>query len=267
MSTFGATNPGPGESTSSSITILLVQGSFQIPEVYGKLVDSLEAQGFPTIHPRLPSCSNVDDLDFPKRSLIDDALVIRSELVRLVEYMNKTVVVVMHSYGGLVGSEAVPEELSYSKRRAQGLTGGVIHLFFFTAFMLNEGQSVLSAFGESPNNDVKPDGRFTIRNGAQTLYNDLSPSEAAEWEQKLIPQAYNVQTTQITRAAWRYIPSTYLICESDQAAPPQYQEMFANNAKAHIERCSAGHSPQLSQVDMLVRKIEDAAHRAVSLAT
>lgn len=168
MSTFGATNPGPGESTSSSITILLVQGSFQIPEVYGKLVDSLEAQGFPTIHPRLPSCSNVDDLDFPKRSLIDDALVIRSELVRLVEYMNKTVVVVMHSYGGLVGSEAVPEELSYSKRRAQGLTGGVIHLFFFTAFMLNEGQSVLSAFGESPNNDVKV-SNLLLRSLASTM--------------------------------------------------------------------------------------------------
>ena len=62
--------------------------------------------------------------------------------------------VVMHSYGGLVGSEAAAEELSYAKRQAQGLPGGVIHLFLYSAFLLNEGQSVLSAFGESPNNDV-----------------------------------------------------------------------------------------------------------------
>ena len=64
-----------------------------------------------------------------------------------------------------------------------------------------------------------------------------------------------MQTTKLTRAAWRYIPSTYLVCENDQACPPQYQEMFAANAKAQVERCSAGHSPMLSQTDMLVGKI------------
>jgi len=61
----------------------------------------------------------------------------------------------MHSYGGLVGSEATIEELSYINRQARGPPGGVIHLFFYAAFLLQEGQSVLSAFGESPNNDVK----------------------------------------------------------------------------------------------------------------
>ena len=61
----------------------------------------------------------------------------------------------MHSYGGLVGGEATTEELSYAKRQAEGLPGGVIHFFLYSAFLLEEGQSVLSAFGESPNNDVK----------------------------------------------------------------------------------------------------------------
>lgn len=77
-------------------------------------------------------------------------------------------------------------------------------------------------------------------------------------------QSYKVQTTKLTRASWRYIPSTYLICEGDQAAPPQYQEMFAANANSRVERCSAGHSPHLSQVDMLVQKIEGAAQRVIS---
>ena len=136
-------------------TIVLIQGSFQISKVYCKLKRGLVAHGYRTIHPELPSCSNTDSEDFPLVSLIDDALAIRTVLTGQVEYEEKLVVVVMHSYGGLVGSEATTEELSYAKRRAQGLPGGVIHLFLYSAFLLNEGQSVLSAFGESANNDVK----------------------------------------------------------------------------------------------------------------
>lgn len=113
------------------------------------------AKGYPTIHPELPTCSNTDSINFLQLSLVDDALAIRTELTRQVEYEGKTVVLVMHSYGGLVGSEATTEELSYTKRQAQGLPGGVTHLFYYSAFLLNEGQSVLSAWGESPNNDVK----------------------------------------------------------------------------------------------------------------
>jgi hypothetical protein len=61
----------------------------------------------------------------------------------------------MHSYGGLVGSEAIPEALSYLNRQSRNLRGGVIHLFMFSAFLLEEGKSVLDAFGVSPNDDIK----------------------------------------------------------------------------------------------------------------
>ena len=136
-------------------TIILVQGSFQLPLVYESLVKGLISSGYPTTIPQLPSCSNTDSPQFANVSLVDDALAVRHELTRQIEYNGKTVMVVMHSYGGLVGSEAIPKEFSYSARQAQGLPGGVIHLFYFTAFVLGEGQSVLGAFGESPNNDVK----------------------------------------------------------------------------------------------------------------
>lgn len=263
-------------------TILLVQGSFHIPQVYEKLVKGLRDQGYPTIHPRLPSCSDVEKSDFPQVSLVDDVLAIRSELIRQVEYEEKDVVVVMHSYGGLVGSEAVTEELSYAKRQSQGLVGGVTHLFYYAAFLLDKGQSVLSAFGENPNNDVRvsmldtcfgkptlrdlqPDGRFCILRGEQTLYNDLPSSEASLWASRLIPQSYQVQTVKLKRtAAWHYIPSTYLICENDQAAPPAFQETFAASAKAQIERCDSGHSPHLSQPQMLIQKICEASQRAAA---
>ncbi len=143
-------------------TVVLVQGSFQTPLVYQNLVQGLTAQGYPTLHPELPTCSNTESANFPQLSLVDDALAIRTELIRLIEYEGKTVVVVMHSYGGIVGSEATTENLSYAKRQAQGLPGGVIHFFLYSAFLLDEGQSVLGAFGESPNNDVRVSKRPSI---------------------------------------------------------------------------------------------------------
>ncbi|KAJ9363292.1 catalytic protein [Paecilomyces variotii] len=245
-------------SSSSSVTnkptLLLVQGSFQLPLVYETLIKGLEAEGYPTVHPQLPSC-NPGDADFPTRTLADDSRAVTEALQSLIEKDGKYVVVIMHSYGGLVGSDAVPKELSYESRKQAGAPGGVIHLFYFAAFVLSPGQSVLKAFGESPNNDVRDDGTFTIKNGAEILYNDLPAEEAALWESRLIPQSYKVQETPLSRAAYEYIPSTYLICENDKAAPTNFQEIFARAANAEIDRCNAGHSPMLSQPAMLVKKI------------
>jgi len=70
------------------------------------------AQGYPTVHPQLPSCSETESSDFSKVSLADDASAIRTELTCLVEDEGKIVVVVMHSYSGQVGSEAVTAELT-----------------------------------------------------------------------------------------------------------------------------------------------------------
>lgn len=112
MATTNSTESATAAQTPNLPTIILVQGSFQIRQV----------------------CSNIDSTNFPRLSLVDDALAIRTELTRQIEYEGKTVVVVMHSYGGLVGSEAITEDLSYAKRQAQGLPGGVIHLFLYLPF-------------------------------------------------------------------------------------------------------------------------------------
>ena len=61
----------------------------------------------------------------------------------------------MHSYGGLVGSQAISKEWVYSRRQAMELPGGVIHLFMIPALILDSGESLLSEFGESPYCDVK----------------------------------------------------------------------------------------------------------------
>ena len=143
-------------------TLVIVQGAFQDPSVYEGLEKLLSSQGFPIVHPPLLSCSNVESPKFPSITLIDDALAIRMELARLVEYEGKTVVVIMHSYGGLAGSEAIPNHFSYSTRQASDSPGGVIHLFYIAAFLLYEGQSMMEAFGKPTNNDFKVKGSANL---------------------------------------------------------------------------------------------------------
>jgi pimeloyl-ACP methyl ester carboxylesterase len=250
-------------SSSSQPTVLLVQGSFQLPAVYAKLVAALETRGHPVVSPKLPSLADgSSNADFVSKTLADDAVAVAAELNRLIETEQKDVVVLMHSYGGLVGSEAIPETLTRTSRKSRGLTGGVLRLVFVAAFMLAEGQSVLGAFGESPNNDLGPDGRFSLKDGAKLLYQDLPDAEAQDWEAKLVSQSYAVQKTELTRAAWRYVSSTYVITENDQVFPPQFQEMMAKNANSEVLKINSGHTPMLSKTEELVDLIEKAIEKA-----
>ncbi|KAI1172931.1 hypothetical protein F4777DRAFT_559971 [Nemania sp. FL0916] len=183
-------------------TIILVQGSFQLPEVYNKLATALRTKHYHVIHPRLPTLTGQSEPDFASKDLRTDASTVQDVLKYLIAKEEKQVVILMHSYGGLVSIEAMPEELSWNKRASLGLTGGVIHLFYFAAFIISRGQSVLTAFGESPNNNVKPGGHFSMRNAAKLIYSDLPTDEAEYWQSMIIDQSYAVQTTEITQVAY-----------------------------------------------------------------
>lgn len=196
--------------TSPKPSILLVQGSFQLPEAYEKPAFALRSRGFTVVQPRLPSLSDQDSPDFAKRGLIDDSHVVEAEAKHLVVDEGKNVMVAMHSYGGLVGSNATPEDFSLQSRRQRGLAGGVSHLFYFAAFILDQGKSVLDTFGGSPNNDVKPNGRFTMRETASTIYHDLPPEEAECWASNIVDQAmqfiHSPSPARLTSTFPRHIP-------------------------------------------------------------
>ncbi|KAF2729491.1 catalytic protein [Polyplosphaeria fusca] len=247
----------------SDIAIIIVQGSVQTPLVYAGLLSGLVARGFITLHPELPSCSDPDHQDFPSTTLHDDTEVVRKEVARLVEDEGRRVVLVMHSYGGIVGSNAVSEDLSLPHRKSKNLRGGVMLHFYIAPYALEIGQSAIGVFGEFPNADIEPDGRLYLQNGAALLYNDLPDAEAALWESRMIPAPFRIQKGEMVRLAYQFVQSIYLICENDAILPPQLQEMFAEKMGARIERCSSGHSPMLSQLDMLIGKIVQAIEDAV----
>ncbi|KAI9046063.1 uncharacterized protein KD926_006010 [Aspergillus affinis] len=187
-----------------------------------------------------PQCTNIDADDFHIRSLNDDSLAVTRELETLVEGHGKLVVVAQK--------------------------GGVLHLYYICGLILNEGesgQSTLASLDEDEQEKKKTEGLYYFRNPAKRLYSDLDSFKAALWESRIIPQPAGVFWTRVTRTAYKYIPSTYLICQNDVHMPPPFQEAFSSFAEAEVERSSAGHAPMLSQPDMLVRRISTVATRAM----
>lgn len=128
---------------STKPTILVVHGAWHNPAHFKPLMDLLEAHGYETICPQQPS----DGATPPTVTLYEDAQTIRSTLADLIEPQGKNVIVAMHSYGGVVGTEAVDETLGAKQRQIRGLSGGVTHLVYLCSFLLSEGNSLGYAFG------------------------------------------------------------------------------------------------------------------------
>lgn len=71
----------------------------------------------------------------------------------------------------------------------------------------------------------------------------------------LEPHSFDTWNTAATYAAWRHVPSTYVVCEEDKALLPQYQEFILQLTEGRFEvvRCKASHSPFLSQPEWLAK--------------
>jgi pimeloyl-ACP methyl ester carboxylesterase len=120
-------------------TVLLIHGSWHSPAHLAPLRALLEARGYAVRCPALPSVGGP-----PHAALREDAAAVVAELARLLA-RGADVLVVAHSYGGAVASEAARPELGKAARAARGLQGGVVHLLYLCAFVLPAGQSVVDA--------------------------------------------------------------------------------------------------------------------------
>ncbi|PVH99908.1 alpha/beta-hydrolase [Periconia macrospinosa] len=242
--------------SSGKPVVVLLQGAFQLPDVYHKFARLIESHGFPVVQPSYPSLAGQDEPDFTKKTLADDVQVVEAAIRKLVEDENKTVVVAMHSYGGLVGAESVPEDLTLKRRKERGLSGGVAYFFYNAAFVMPKGQSVATAVGDSPNHDHW-DGRFKMRDPLTTMYHDMPEDEAKLWADKVVAQSNAIKDTVMTRCAYTYVPSTYVVCTEDRAVPAPVQEMFAHTAGSTVKKIDAGHSAMLSRPETVAHLLEE----------
>jgi pimeloyl-ACP methyl ester carboxylesterase len=178
---------------------------------------------------------------------VDDA-----ETVRLAAAsIDSDVVVVGHSYGGAVITEA-----AYGPN--------VRRLVYLAALMPDRGRSYVSYLTPGPLPPyvgLRDDGTMAVPEGQShpSFYADCSPDLSAWASSKLRLQSQAVLGSENTRAAWREIPAAYIVCTQDQALPPDFQRMFAVQA-GDVREFASSHSPFLSRPD-------DLAELLVSIAS
>jgi pimeloyl-ACP methyl ester carboxylesterase len=253
-------------SPSTPATALLVHGACHGAPVYFEpLAAQLEYQGIPTVTTTCPS----DNSEPPTLGMYDDAAHIRSVILPLID-AGKEVLLVMHSYGGAVGTEAA-KGLSKAERAKEGKKGGVVHLYYLCAFMLQEGQSLVSCNEATPEMtlnakavDIDADGRGTFATPGATLYNDLLSEAQQYWASHLHHFTLKDNIEAITHATWKDIPSTYILCTQDQAIPIKRQEYMVQKVqdagvKVRVERWECAHSPFLSMPAKVAESVAVAA--------
>lgn len=123
-------------------TVLFVHGSWHSPAHFKPIMDLFKASNFPVSCPALPTNGSA-----PTVNMYADAECIRSELSKLINDEGKDVVLVLHSYGGIVGTQAAHEDFNKAVRKGRGLAGGILRILYMCAFLLPLGNSLGSAFG------------------------------------------------------------------------------------------------------------------------
>jgi pimeloyl-ACP methyl ester carboxylesterase len=160
-----------------------------------------------------------------------------------VESVGQPVVLVGHSYGGMVITELADHP-------------AVAHAVYLSAFWPKRGQSVVDLLGGGPLPDwliLRDDGTLEMTDDVevrrQIECGDVEPERAAEILRGMVPQSVSSFAAPST-APDRLHPTTYIICEQDQAVPPVAQEQWAAAAD-NVVRLPSSHQAMLSMPDRL----------------
>lgn len=122
-------------------TIVFVPGAWHTPAAFDGLLPPLHAAGYLTTAICLPSTGVSPGIS----SFVPDVKAVRDVVGGLVE-LEREVVVVAHSYGGVPATEAL-SDLGLAHRKRIGLHGGVSHLLFIAALVPVKGENPVEAIG------------------------------------------------------------------------------------------------------------------------
>ncbi|ROW10093.1 hypothetical protein VMCG_02034 [Cytospora schulzeri] len=262
----------------TDLAVVICHASYHTPALYGPFLEALKAKCIDAYCPQLPTADltklNVGDVKNPDFDLEppaggypqgeEDTQAVLEVLRPLVDE-GKKILIIGHSSGGWVATEAARPELQAKTRAADGARGGIIGIFYMGAFVIPVGESIHSFFQPKDGNRVVPPfmtfhkhgftGLGTINQPEKFLFNDLDPADAQKWSRALT--ASPILTTKLSNDAYSALPSAYLVLEGDLTLPKEYQEgMVAlqgqKTGQFTIYRCPAGHSPHLSWTDGVV---------------
>ena len=187
----------------------------------------------------------VTALDLPFTGLDNDVLAVEEAI----ESINGEIIVLGHSYGGMVISKAVEGKNEVS------------HLVYLCAILLNEGEPMLG-YSDTPHPSkieievdenllsfVKPEAIIPA------FYEDVPPHIA----EQAISKLRNFPITSVSAGigeAWKETKSTYVVCRNDSAIHPDRQREMSDLASSVVE-WDCAHSPFFSDPDLVFELLSE----------
>jgi len=225
--------------------VLLIHGGFVDGSGWQGVYELLKKDGY-----------NVSIVQNPTTSLADDVAVTR----RMLATQNGPAILVGHSYGGVVITEA-------------GNDPKVAGLVYIAAFAPDKGESVSALIKDpAPGAPVPPilppqDGfLFLDRTKFRAAFAaDVSAEAAAFMADSQVPWGLEALNGAITAPAWKTKPSWYLVSTDDKMIPPDAQRAMSKRAGATVVEVQGSHSVYVSQPKAVADLIAKAAH-SVALA-
>jgi pimeloyl-ACP methyl ester carboxylesterase len=228
--------------TESSKTIVLVHGGFVDGSGWEGVYQILKHEGY-----------TVSIVQNPTLSLADDVAVTK----RAIQAQTGPVILVGHSYGGVVITEA-------------GNDPKVTALVYIAAFAPDKGESVSSLIKDPPAGAPVPpilppqEGFLFLDKSkfAESFAADVDKEKAAFMADSQVPWAVEALNGTISESAWKTKPSWYLVAADDRMIPPPAQHFMAERAGANVVEVAGSHAVYVSQPEAVAKLIEEAAKGA-----
>lgn len=186
----------------------------------------------------------------PTTSLADDVAATK----RVIAEQKGPVVLVGHSYGGAVITEA-------------GNDPSVEGLVYITAFAPDRGESVASLIKDPPPDAPVPpilppaDGFLALDKVkfAASFAADVSAEKADFMANSQVPWGLAALNGAVTEPAWATKPSWYLVATDDRMIPPPAQRAMSKRAGSSVVEAKGSHAIYVSQPEAVAEIIKTAA--------
>ena len=227
-----------GVSHSAEITLVLVHGGFVDGSGWESVYKILKKDGY-----------NVAIVQNPTISLADDVAATK----RIVHAQNGPVILVGHSYGGAVITEA-------------GNDPQVAGLVYLAAFAPDKGESVSTLIKDPPPGAPVPpilppqDGYLFLDKAKfpASFAADVDEEKAAFMADSQVPWGVEALGGMISEPAWKTKPSWYLVATDDKMIPPPAQRFMSKRAGSTVVEVAGSHAIYVSQPNAVAALIETA---------
>jgi pimeloyl-ACP methyl ester carboxylesterase len=236
----GSTQTAGAAPPSDAKNVVLVHGAFADGSGWDAVAKLLEHDGYTVSVAQPPETSYADDQKYTKAAI---------------DAMGGPVVLVGHSYGGSIITEA-------------GNNPNVAALVYIAAFALDEGESCASIEQAVPQASTafKPDsdGNWWIEQAqfAADFAADVPPGVSRFMAISQVPISTDAFTHKVTNPAWKTKPTWYMVATADRSINPIQERMMAKRAHAKTVEVNASHVAYMSHPKEAVKLIEEASASA-----